>query len=119
MSRCANFCSSREFKRMTSEIFQVVTITLNPAIDQTVTIRDFKTGAVNRVENVRSHPGGKGINVAAALADYGHSIAATGFLGRENAAVFEELLQRKDIADHFVRITGQTRFGVKISDPSR
>lgn len=104
---------------MTNTIYQVITVTLNPAIDQTVTIRDFTAGAVNRVESLRSNPGGKGVNVASALADYGHSVAATGFLGRENAAVFEELFARKDIADHFVRIAGQTRCGIKISDPAR
>jgi 1-phosphofructokinase len=104
---------------MTNTTLQVITVTLNPAIDQTVTIRDFKAGAVNRVESVRSNPGGKGVNVASALADYGHSVAVTGFLGRENAAAFEELFERKEIADHFVRIAGQTRCGIKISDPGR
>ena len=29
------------------------------------------------------------------------------------------MLGRKDIADHFVRIAGQTRVGIKISDPAR
>ena len=52
--------------------FQVVTITLNPAIDRTVTVSNFTAGTVNRVESVRSHPGGKGVNVASALADHGH-----------------------------------------------
>lgn len=104
---------------MTHDIFQAVTITLNPAIDQTVTISDFAAGAVNRVEAVRSNPGGKGVNVASALADYGHSVAVTGFLGRENSAVFENLFERKSIADHFVRIAGQTRVGIKISDPAK
>lgn len=104
---------------MTNSIFQAVTVTLNPAVDQNVTIRDFATGAVNRVETVRSNAGGKGVNVASALADYGHRVAATGFLGRENAAIFEELLHRKDIADHFVRLPGQTRMGIKITDPLR
>jgi len=99
--------------------FQVVTITLNPAIDRTVTISNFTAGAVNRVENVRSHPGGKGVNVASALADYGHGVAVTGFLGRSNAGVFEELFSQKKIADHFVRIAGQTRIGIKITDPVR
>ena len=70
--------------------FQVVTITLNPAIDRTVTISNFTAGAVNRVESVRSHPGGKGVNVASALADHGHGVAVTGFLGRSNAGAFEE-----------------------------
>jgi 1-phosphofructokinase len=97
--------------------FQVVTITLNPAIDRTVTISNFTAGAVNRVESIRSNPGGKGVNVASALADHGHGVAVTGFLGRSNAGAFEELFSAKKIADHFVRITGQTRIGIKITDP--
>ena len=99
--------------------YQVVTITLNPAIDRTVTIPSFTAGAVNRVESVRSNPGGKGVNVASALADNGHDVAVTGFLGRANAGAFEELFSQKKIADHFVRIGGQTRIGIKITDPVR
>lgn len=102
-----------------SSKFQAVTVTLNPAIDRTVAISNFTAGAVNRVESVRSHPGGKGVNVASALADYGHGVAVTGFLGRSNAGAFEELFGQKKIADHFVRIAGQTRIGIKITDPAR
>ena len=98
---------------------QVLTVTLNPAVDQTLTIRDFTTGEVNRVAGVRSKAGGKGVNVAAALAGYGVGVAATGFLGRENAAVFEEFLSERCIADRFVRLDGRTRTGIKINDPER
>ena len=98
--------------------FDVVTVTLNPAIDRTVTIRNFTAGAVNRVEQERSNPGGKGVNVASALADYGHRVAVTGFLGRENSASFEDLFARKKIEDRFVRISGRTRVGIKITDPA-
>jgi len=104
---------------MTTSLAQVITVTLNPAVDQTISISNFTTGAVNRVESMRSNAGGKGVNVASALADYGHSVAATGFLGRDNAAIFEALLRRKNIADHFVRLAGQTRVGIKITDPAR
>lgn len=97
--------------------YEIVTVTLNPAIDRTVTISNFTAGTVNRVEDVHSNPGGKGVNVASALADYGMSVAATGFLGMENTASFEDLFQRKAIADHFARIAGQTRVGIKITDP--
>ena len=96
---------------------EVVTVTLNPAIDQTVTIPNFDAGKVNRVEHSRSDPGGKGVNVASILADAGHSVAVTGFLGRDNVAPFEDLFARKQIVDQFVRIAGQTRVGIKISDP--
>lgn len=102
-----------------SGAYEVLTVTLNPAIDRTVTIENFTAGAVNRVERVVQHPGGKGVNVAATLADAGHRAAATGFLGRENCASFEDLFARKGIGDHFVRIAGETRVGIKIVDPAR
>jgi len=96
---------------------EVVTVTLNPAIDRTVTIPNFAAGKVNRVEQMQQNPGGKGVNVASILADYGHAVGVTGFLGHENCASFEELFAQKSIADQFVRIAGQTRVGIKISDP--
>jgi 1-phosphofructokinase len=95
----------------------VATVTLNAAIDQTVTISNFAAGSVNRVEDSRADPGGKGVNVASILADVGHSVAVTGFLGRDNSAPFEELFARKRIVDRFVRISGPTRVGIKVSDP--
>lgn len=97
--------------------FDAVTVTLNPAIDRTVTISSFTPGAVNRVEAVCNTAGGKGVNVASALADDGRRVAVTGFLGRENAALFEALFAKKSIADRFVRIPGETRIGIKITDP--
>ncbi len=99
-----------------SSKFDVVTITLNPAIDWTIAVPNFTAGVVNRVEQERTKPGGKGVNVACALADYGHRVAVTGFLGRENCASFEACFTRKKIEDHFIRIAGQTRVGIKITD---
>jgi 1-phosphofructokinase family hexose kinase len=92
----------------------VVTVTLNPAIDQTLSIPGFAAGRVNRVAESRSDAGGKGVNVASFLADLGIDVIATGFLGSENAAPFETLFARKGIADRFVRIAGSTRVGIKI-----
>ncbi|HSH77431.1 MAG TPA: 1-phosphofructokinase [Herpetosiphonaceae bacterium] len=97
--------------------FDAVTVTLNPAIDRTVTIPNFAAGIVNRVEDMVSTAGGKGVNVASTLADDGHTVAVTGFLGRDNPGVFEALFTRKQIEDRFVRIAGQTRVGIKIVDP--
>ncbi len=97
--------------------FDAVTVTLNPAIDRTVSISGFKPGAVNRVESVCNTAGGKGVNVAASLADAGSNVAVTGFLGRENATIFERLFASKKITDRFVRIEGETRIGIKITDP--
>jgi 1-phosphofructokinase len=95
----------------------VVTVTLNPAIDQTLSIPGFAAGRVNRVAESRSHAGGKGVNVACFLADLGLEVVATGFLGSKNPELFEETFTRKGITDRFVRIDGATRVGLKIVDP--
>lgn len=91
-------------------------MTLNPAIDRTLTVRCLKPGAINRVEFVGDRAGGKGVNVAAALAEQGHSAVALGFLGRENAAVFEAFFSAWGVADACVRLPGATRVGLKIVD---
>jgi 1-phosphofructokinase len=96
----------------------VVTVTLNPAIDQTVSIPSFAAGRVNRVTESRSFPGGKGVNVACVLADLGVEVIVTGFLGSLNAEIFEKTFQSKGIEDLFVRVPGMTRTGLKILDPS-
>lgn len=93
-----------------------VTVTLNPAIDQTLSIPGFAAGRVNRVAESRSNAGGKGVNVASFLADLGEDVTATGFLGAENSSLFDAVFQRKKIVDRFVRISGCTRVGIKIVD---
>lgn len=95
---------------------RVVTVTINPAIDQTISIPNFTAGTVNRVQSSRMDAGGKGINVASFLADFGQPATVTGFLGADNDEIFRRLFERKDIEDRCVRIAGQTRIGVKISD---
>jgi 1-phosphofructokinase len=95
---------------------KVATITLNPAIDQTVLVDSFRPNAVNRGQAMEFAAGGKGVNVASVLADYGCEAAVTGFLGRDNLTHFERLFAEKRIDDHFVRIPGRTRTNVKIVD---
>lgn len=94
----------------------IITVTLNPAIDQTLSIPGFAAGEVNRVAESRSDAGGKGVNVASCLSDLGLEVIATGFLGAENAALFENFFERKRIVDRFIRIAGSTRVGFKIVD---
>jgi 1-phosphofructokinase len=94
----------------------VVTVTANPAIDHTVRIPGFRAGEVNRVASDERTPGGKGVNVAAALRALKVEVAATGLLGDANAALFEEFLAAEGIADRFVRVPGPTRTGIKVVD---
>lgn len=94
----------------------IATVTLNPAIDQTASIPNFAVDAVNRVAWEQADAGGKGVNVASFLADFGYTVTATGLLGQENPELFQKLFEQKGIADRFVRIAGKTRVNVKIVD---
>jgi 1-phosphofructokinase len=96
---------------------RIATITLNPAIDLTVAVPNFRAGQVNRAQTSQADPGGKGVNVASLLADYGFDVVVTGFMGAENDHLFRRLFERKRIDDRFVRIPGSTRTGIKVVDP--
>lgn len=96
----------------------IVTITLNPAIDHTIHLERFEPGKVNRVGWHHRQAGGKGVNVAALLTAYGVHCVATGFLGDENPELFEKLCREVGIGDGFIRIPGETRTGIKVIDGS-
>ncbi len=98
---------------------RIVTVTLNASIDQTASIANFTAGAVNRVAWEQSDAGGKGVNVASFLADFGHAIAVTGVLGTDNQELFLRLFAEKGLIDHFVRVRGHTRVNVKVIDDAR
>ena len=94
----------------------IVTVTPNPAVDVTVFVPALHPGEVNTAAEARESAGGKGINVASCLADFGRRVAATGFLGKANEAIFARHLQSKGIADRFLRLEGATRTGIKVVD---
>jgi 1-phosphofructokinase len=98
---------------------RIVTVTLNPSIDQTASIPNFTAGEVNRVAWEQSDAGGKGVNVASFLAHYGHPVAVTGVLGAANQEPFAQLFAEKCLVDRFVRAPGHTRVNVKVVDDVR
>jgi 1-phosphofructokinase len=95
---------------------RIATVTLNPAIDQTVRVDHFQPNTVNYAQMMQFDAGGKGVNVASFLVDAGLTTTVTGFLGQDNADIFEQFFASKHIDDQFVRIPGRTRIGVKIVD---
>lgn len=97
----------------------VVTVTANPALDQTVRVADLALGEVNLAASLEFNAGGKGVNVAGCLADYGIATIATGLLGSEDAEAFPALFTEKQIDDRFVRIAGRPRINVKLVDTAR
>lgn len=94
----------------------VVTVTLNPAIDKTVTVPSLLVGGLNRVAETRIDPGGKGINVAKVLHDFGVQVRATGLIAGSQGQQLLGQLQAKGIEHQFTEIAGQTRVNMKIYD---
>lgn len=94
----------------------VITVTLNPAMDKTLTIDNFKAGVVNRVSGLRYDIGGKGINVSKVLKNFGIDSICTGFLGGAwEKNVLTELSDR-GIKSEFIHIEGNTRTNTKVVD---
>jgi 1-phosphofructokinase len=92
----------------------VVTITLNPALDLTGNVDALNLGAVNLIGDSNLRAAGKGVNVAKVLSDLGAKVTVTGFLGRENQEMFCQLFKNIDAVDEFIRVDGRTRINVKL-----
>lgn len=95
---------------------KVITVTMNPALDKTVTIDDFQVGGLNRVKTARLDPGGKGINVSKALSSYGIDQVALGVLGGRNGEKLLSMLKEYSFRKDFVMVQGETRTNLKIID---
>jgi 1-phosphofructokinase len=92
----------------------ILTLTLNPAIDLTIRVAELAPGEVNRVTHAVSHAAGKGINVAQALTDLGHGVTVGGLLGAANADAFDALFAERGWDDAFVRVAGTNRSNIKV-----
>ena len=98
----------------------IFTVTLNPALDKTVTIPSFSVNTVNRVRQLRTDAGGKGINVSKCIGVLGGSSTALVILGGNvGRKIFSFLKEQPGIATLAVWTDGETRTNLKIVDPER
>ena len=95
---------------------RVLTITLNPALDLTVRLGHLQPGEVNRSPMMLTHAAGKGLNVAQVLADLGHTLTVSGFLGEDNQHAFDALFKRRGFVDAFIRVPGETRSNIEVAE---
>lgn len=95
---------------------KILTLTLNPALDLTVELSRLDAGQVNRSEEMHTHAAGKGVNVAQVLADLGHQVTVSGFLGEDNLQAFETLFAKRGFVDAFIRVPGETRSNIKVAE---
>jgi len=59
----------------------ILVVCPNPSVDTLMEIGTFKPSAVNRAQSEKHYPGGKGVHVALAVAEYGERVSLMGFWG--------------------------------------
>lgn len=94
----------------------IKTVTLNPAVDKTVEINDFKVGEVNRISSIRLDAGGKGINVSKTIKALKGNSIATGFLAGQNGKYIMEFLDQMQVCHDFHLVKGEIRTNLKVVD---
>ena len=94
----------------------IVSLTLNPAVDQTASIDRLAPGRVHRVRETHIDPAGKGINVSRMAHRLGWPTIAFGFLAGETGNIVRSALEGEGVPSHFVPVPGQTRINVTLVD---
>ncbi len=98
---------------------RITTVTLNPAVDKTLSVSNFVVGGLNRVQHSRLDPGGKGINVAKVLHGFGCHVKICGFVAGENGVLLEKQLLQMGMMTDFLTVAGETRINLKIVDEEK
>ncbi|TPW76296.1 1-phosphofructokinase family hexose kinase [Schumannella soli] len=92
----------------------IVTLTINPSLDRTVTLDRLEPGRVLRTSAPVLEPGGKGVNVTRALTANGHaSIAVVPVAGAEGSEL-GRLLDAAGVDGRYVAVSGRTRSNLSI-----
>ena len=96
----------------------IVTVTLNAAVDRTLTVPNFQLGHRHRASTSLTSAGGKGINVARALKRLEAPVIATGLAGGRTGERIIDELAAEAILNDFVRIADESRTSTAVVDPT-
>lgn len=92
----------------------IYTVTLNPAIDYYVVMKEFVEGSLNTAEEGYTLAGGKGINVSKVLKNFGKESVALGFVGGFTGSFIKDDMKACNIAERFIELEENTRINMKL-----
>jgi 1-phosphofructokinase len=92
----------------------IYTCTITPSLDYTTYLPEFRSGKLNRSEEVYYYPGGKGINVSRVLRRLEVDNIALGFTGGFTGDYIQYFLRQEGIHTDFIQTEEITRINVKI-----
>lgn len=94
----------------------IITVTPNPSLDRTLEVDELVVGRVNRTTEVRTDPGGKGVNVSRALAAHHLPTRAVVPMGGSAGRELGGLLADIGVTVVPVPVNGTTRTNVALVD---
>jgi 1-phosphofructokinase family hexose kinase len=95
----------------------IVTVTLNAALDRTLTVPNLQLGHRHRASASLSLAGGKGVNIARALKRLDVPVVATGLAGGGTGQRILQELVSESILHDFVQIGDNSRTSTAVVDP--
>lgn len=97
---------------------EILTVTLNPAVDVSAQVAAVVPEAKLRLEGVRQEPGGGGVNVARAIHQLGGRVHALFPVGGSWGDRLVELLAAEGVESSTLSIAGATRESLTVSETS-
>lgn len=94
----------------------IATITLNPCLDEHITVNGLVVEEANRWSKLRRYAGGKGIDVSRAIHEMDSRTIAYGFIGGPEGRAVEILLDEEGVQFSFTPIEQETRTNFIITD---
>lgn len=95
----------------------IITVTLNPCIDRTITItKPIEIGGTHRVEKRREEVSGKGLNVSYLLKNWNLETKCVGFDFKGSDYIVKKTLDELNIPNELLGVEGQVRCNIKVFD---
>jgi 1-phosphofructokinase len=94
----------------------IPSVTLNPALDKTIYVERFVVGDTNRIRQIETDAGGKGLNVSRILKELGTPTVCLGFVGGDAGKYIEHRLWHEGVPTDFVHIAEPTRTNINVQN---
>lgn len=96
----------------------IYSVTLNPALDESLAIDSLTLGGTNRCAFNGLDPGGKGVNASRVIHRLGRPTLALGFAGGVSGAFLTSALEQEGVPHAFDLVDGFTRVNVMLYERS-
>lgn len=94
----------------------IYTVTLNPALDRTITVKKLFQDDTTRILSENLYAGGKGIDVSRVIRELGGQSVALGLVGGYDGLHLEGLLINAGVMTDFTKISAETRTNIILKE---